>query len=54
MKKVIVSKQDVAEFLSYCVSWNIQATVINKQYEFLDQPLKFIFKLNNEHLILSK
>jgi hypothetical protein len=46
MKEIIVSKQDVGEFLFYCVSWDIQATVINNKYQFLGRPLKFIFKLN--------
>ena len=46
MNQVIVSKSDVAEFLSYCVSWGLKATIINKEYQFLDNPLKFIFKLD--------
>ena len=46
MKKVIVGEQDVANFLCYCVSWGYKATVINKEYQMLNTPMKFIFQLD--------
>lgn len=46
MKKIIVSEHDLKEFLSYCVSWNFNATCINKVFPFQGSPWKFIFRLN--------
>ena len=46
MKKVIVAAQDVPQMLSYFVSYGYDATCINKEYQFMDKPMKFIFRLN--------
>ena len=46
MNKVIVSQQDLAYFLSYCISWGYKATAINKQYVFGNEMMKVIFILD--------
>jgi hypothetical protein len=45
MKNIIVNTGEAGEFLSYCVYFEIEATVVNKIYAFLDRPERLVFKM---------
>lgn len=50
MKNIIVNLGEAGEFLSYCVFFQIEATVINKIYKFIDKSERLVFKMEKQLL----
>ena len=48
MKNIIVNTEEAGKFLSLCVYFERQATVVNCELKFLNKPERLIFKINKQ------